>query len=74
MATQLNQGACPTDVKISSKLSDLKLLHASWIVKLYECLKEQPEMITQGFESAGITGAVKNAQHIYEKVENPFRC
>ena len=64
VATQLNQGACPTDVKISSKLSDLKPLHASWIVKLYENLKELPEMITQGFESGGITEAVKKVQMI----------
>ena len=31
-------------------------------------------MITQGFDSAGITEAVKNAQDIFEKVENPFKC
>ena len=36
VATQLNQGADPTEVKITSKLSDLKPLHASSIVYLYE--------------------------------------
>ena len=30
--TQLQNGEDPTDVKISSKLSDLKPIHARWIV------------------------------------------
>ena len=37
-------------------------------------LKKQPQMRTQGFDYAGITEAVKNAQDIFEKVENPFKC
>ena len=32
VATQLNRGVDPTEVKITSKLSHLKPLHASWIV------------------------------------------
>ena len=33
--TQLQNGKDPTDVKISSKLSDLKAIHARWIVDWY---------------------------------------
>ena len=29
-------------------------------------------MIIKGFDSAGITEAVNNAQSVYEKIENPF--
>ena len=57
VATQLNRGVNPTEVKITSKLSDLKPLHAAWIVELYEHLKKE----TKGFDSAGITEAVNNA-------------
>ena len=67
VATQLNRGVDPTEVKIISKSSDLKSLHASWIVDLYEHLKKETGMIIKGFDSAGITEAV------YEKMENPFR-
>ena len=41
VATQLNRGVDPTEVKITSNLSDLKPLHASWIVDLYEHLKKR---------------------------------
>ena len=27
----------------------------------------------KGFDSAGITEAVNNAQSVYEKIQNPFR-
>ena len=43
--TQLNRGVDPTEEKITSKLSDLKLLHPSWIVDPYEHLKKEKEMI-----------------------------
>ena len=52
VATQLNRGVYPTEVKITSQLSDLKPLHASWIVDLYEHLKKETGMIIKGFDSA----------------------
>ena len=36
VVTQLANGKLPCDVKISSKLLDIKPLHAKWIVALYE--------------------------------------
>ena len=30
-------------------------------------------MIIKGFDSAGVSEAVQNAEDIYEKVENPFK-
>ena len=30
-------------------------------------------MIVGGFDSAGITEAVQNAENIYEKIVNPFK-
>ena len=73
VAIQLKHGIDPADVKISSKLSDLKPLHASWIVELYHHLSNEAEMIINGFDSAGITEAVNDANSVLEIVENPFR-
>ena len=73
VATQLNRGIDPTAVKITSKLSDLKPLHASSMVDLYEHLKKETGMIIKAFDSAGITEAVNNAQFVSENIENAFR-
>ena len=40
VAAQLNRGVDPTEVMITSKLSDLKPLHTSWIVDLYEHFRD----------------------------------
>ena len=73
VAIQLKHGIDPADVKISLKLSDLKPLHASWIVELYHHLSNEAEMIINGFDSAGITEVVNDANFVLEIVENPFR-
>ena len=74
VARQLKNRIEPADIKISSKLSDLKPLHASWIVNLYNHMQEESELIEKGFNEAGISEAIKNAQSIYERIENPFRA
>ena len=58
--------------KVSLKLSDLKPLHAKWIVEMYGDLKQQKESVVKGFEKAGILEAVKMAQEVYARCENPF--
>ena len=45
--TQLQNGKDPTDVKISSKLSDLKPIHARWIVDWYNHVIKEKEMIVR---------------------------
>ena len=40
---------------MTSKLSDLKPLHASWIFDLYKPLKKETQMIMKGIDSTGIT-------------------
>ena len=44
----------PTDVKMSSKLSDLKPIPARWIVDWYNHVIKEKKMIVRGFNSAGI--------------------
>ena len=57
------------DVKVSLKLSDLKPLHAKWIVEMSGYLKQQKESVVRGFEKAGILEAVKMAQEVMPDVK-----
>ena len=69
----LQNGKYPTDVKTSSKLSNLKPIHARWIVDWYNHVIKEKEMIARGFKSAVILETVQNTDDIHEKIENPFR-
>ena len=69
VSRQLRNEKSPGYVKVSLKLSDLKPLYAKWVVEIYEYLKES---VITGFENAGIMEAVKSAQDIYTRCENPF--
>ena len=73
VAKHLKSGKDPRDLKLTTKLSDIKPLHAGWIVDLYNHLSNEPEMIMNGFKSAGIVEAVENANNVMERIENPFR-
>ena len=74
VARQLKSGNDPTDMRVSSKLSDLKPLHASWIVDLYKHMQGEDELILKGFKEAAIYEAINDAQEIFERVENLFRA
>ena len=66
--TQLQNGKDPTDVKISSKLWNLKPLHSRWIVDWYNHVIKEKEMISRfKVQFAGISEAVQNAEDIHEK-------
>ena len=65
--TQLQNGKYPTDGQILSKLSDLKPISATWIVDWYNHVIKEKEMIARGFDTAGISETVQNAEDIYEK-------
>ena len=72
VSKQLRRRVAPGDVKVSMKLSDLKALHARWIVEMYDYLKPQNESIVNGFVKAGITEAAKSANEVFSKIEYPF--
>ena len=59
-------------MKVSMKKSDLKPLHARWVVDMYAYLKQQKESILNGFDKAAITEAVKSANEVFQRIENPF--
>ena len=54
------------------EMSDLKPLHARWIVDMYTYLKQQRESILNGFDKAGITEAFKSANEVFARNENPY--
>ena len=72
VSKQLSNGVAPGDVKVSLKLSDLKPLHARWIVETYNHLKHQNDSIIKRSDAAGISEAITSANDIFTRVENPF--
>ena len=72
VSEQFQKGVAPVDVKVSKKMSNLKLLHARCVVDMYTYLKQQKESILNGFDKAGITEAVKSANEVFARFENPF--
>ena len=72
VSRQLAYGKSQGDVKLPLKLSDLKPLYAKWMVEMHEYLKEKKEPTIKGFKKTGIMEAVKSAQDIYRRCENPF--
>ena len=72
VSKQLSNGVAPGDVKVSLKLSDLKPLHARWIVEIYNHLKHQNDSIIKSFDDAEINEAIGCAKDIFTQVENPF--
>ena len=57
----------PGNVKVSLKMSNLKPLHARWIVEIYDYLKQETGSILNGFDKAGITEAVKSANKVFAR-------
>ena len=66
------KGIKPADVRVSLALSELKPLHAQWIIDVYEYLCKQPEIIKNGVKATGITGAVEFSHSVVQRIKNPF--
>ena len=47
------------DVKVNTTLSVMKPIHARWIIGLYDHLRNSQEVIIKGFETAGISEAIR---------------
>ena len=56
-------------MKVSVRMFDLKPLHARWIVDMDTCLKQQKELILNGFDKAGITEAVMSTNKIFARIK-----
>ena len=73
IALQLSKGVDPAYIKVSTTLTRMKSLHARWIEDLYVYLKNQREIILNGFKSTGVMEAVEQAEKFVTDVENPFK-
>ena len=68
----MSNEVAPGNAKVSLKLSDLKPLHARWIVETYNHLKHQNDSIIKGFDAAGFSEAITCANDVFTREENPF--
>ena len=69
VSQQLEKGIQPADVKVSLGLIELKVMHAKWIMELYNHLYNQNEIILNRFKAAGITETVESANTVLERIE-----
>ena len=72
VSQQLEKSMQPADVKGSLGFTELKVMHAKWILELYNHLCHQNEIILNGFKAASITEAVESANTVLERIENPL--
>ena len=66
------KGIQPADVKLSLGLTELKVMHAKWILELCNHLCHQNEIMLNGFKAASITEAVESINTVLESIENLF--
>ena len=71
VASQLERGVEPHDVKVDVKLSTIKPLHAGWIIDYYKHMKSSRSVIKSGFRKALITEAAMEAEALIKLCENP---
>ena len=72
MRKQLSIGITPRDVKVTLKFSNLKPLHAKWVVDTYNHPRKQNDSIIKGFDAVGIAESIEYANDVFKRVENPF--
>ena len=78
VARQLKSGNGQTNIKVSSKLSDLKPLHASWIVDLYKHIARRwwtnSEGIWRGWYLWGYQWCSRNFKKSGQSVQSIKTC
>ena len=50
----------------------MKLLHAKWIIEMYDHPKSSKQIVISGFRKAHITETVSEADQFTQLCENPF--
>ena len=67
---QLESGKQPENVKIDTKLSIVKSLHAKWVTLFYDSMQTNKSIVTKAWDRAGITQFLKIDSAL--KQEDPF--
>ena len=78
VGNQLKRGVAQDYVKVKLKMSDLKTLHALWIVEMYDYLKQQKGAILNVVDKAGITELssqqIKYSRALKSPLQKNARC
>ena len=69
---QLNRGVAAHDVKVDVRFSNMKPLHANWVIEMYHHLKRFKQIVISGFRKAHILEAVSGADQLAQLCENSF--
>ena len=72
VSKRFSNGVAPGDVKVSLKFSDLKPLHARWMVETYNHLKQSSHFIIIGLDAAEISEAITCANDVFTRLVNTF--
>ena len=66
---QVDNGVEVYPIDVNTKMSVLKLIHACWLIGLYDYLRNKDNTIRKGFETAGIVEALNTEL----EPEDPFQ-
>ena len=55
---ELEKGTDVYKIDVNTTLTVMKPVHAKWVIGLYDHLRNSSDIITKGFEKAGITEAI----------------
>ena len=69
---QLESGKQPENVKIVKNLSVNKPIYAKWITSFYDYMKNDRQIVLNGWEKSDITRFLKNDAAL--KCEDPFNA
>ena len=72
VSQQLEKGIQLANVQISLGLTELTVMHAEWLLGLYNYSCRQNEIILNGFKAGSITEAAESANTVLERIENLF--
>ena len=64
-----SSGVSSDNVKVDTRLTVIREVHACWINQIFAYLKGRPDNIRKGFEKLGITDACKTD---FTVDDNPF--
>ena len=67
---QIENGVTPEEVKVDTKISILKPLHAKWVRSFYDKMQSRPDIVLRRWKRSGITNFLQLDSS--KKKEDPF--
>ena len=67
IAEKIKEGKLPYEIKVGTRLTVVKPLHAKWVTKFFDYIRSKPDIVRSGWEKSKIT------EHVNTKmVLDPF--